>query len=328
MTFGSKVGSIGDLKKKLAKSTGAFIQYIPKESDGTITGRFITEPDEWVSFKEVFDEVRRKSYPVPEEGMPGYPGPEDRVSNRYLANFVITARSDGKAPDDKVVPLQLGKDIANQLVIMYEKNGTMMDRDFELGRSGSGLDTTYYMIPEGPTPRKLDKYTLLDLEQVLEDTYMSVWGDHTQTQAIASKAAKSRVTAGVAAKRRAQVQEVEDEPEDEELDLDGLAKLADDEDDADAAEALTTLCDEQGIDPNDYDTWADVAAALAEEGAEEPEEDEPEDEEEAEYWTEEELSSKTIGELRAIAREMDPPVTTKGLSKPQLIAAILNDTEF
>lgn len=90
MAFGQKVGSIKDLKQSLKKGTGTFIKYIPKEKDGTITVRFLDEPDEWVQYREVFDQVRRKSYPVPDEGMPGYPSPDARVSDRYLVNALDT----------------------------------------------------------------------------------------------------------------------------------------------------------------------------------------------------------------------------------------------
>lgn len=326
MAFGRKVGSIGELKKSLKKKTGTFIKYIPKEKDGTITVRFLEEPETWISFQEVFDQVKRASYPVPDEGMPGFPSGDDRVSTRYLANAIDTEA-------DKVIPLQLPKDLANQLVVRYEKYGTICDRDYELGRSGAGLDTTYYLTPESPTTRKVDKYEALDLEQVLEDAYNNVWGDDVEDK----PAVKSKVTAGAAAKRRAQVEEVEDEPDD----LDALATAADDEDDADAQERLTELADAKGIDTDDYETWAEVADALSEatvdgtDEAPEPDEDdgtdaddEPEEgdgEEGGDFYTREELTPMPIGELRAIAR--DNSIVTTGLSKAALIDALLGGGE-
>lgn len=70
----------------------------------------------------------------------------------------------------------------------------------------------------------------------------------------------------------------EEEGDEAEEDLSVLAKVADVEDDEEAQARLQELADEQDIDTDDYETWSDVADALAgviEEGSEE-EEDEKE----------------------------------------------------
>ena len=77
----------------------------------------------------------------------------------------------------------------------------------------------------------------------------------------------------------------ETEEENEEVDLDALATSADDDSDEDAQTKLTEIAETYDIDPNNLDTWADVAEAIkeAQEGAteEEAEEEEVEEEEEA-----------------------------------------------
>lgn len=323
MAFGSKVGSITDLKKSLEKGKGTFIQYIPK--NGGITGRFLEEPEEWVSFQEVFDQVKRKSYPVPDEGMPGYPNPDDRVSTRYLANFV-------RAEDDRVIPIQLPKDLANQLVVRYEKYGTVTDRDYELFRSGEGLDTVYGCTPESPTPMKLDKYKPLDLEKVLEDAYESVWGVSPSSDDDDDEPITKSKMGGRHAARRRPVELVEEPEEDEDddeaestddeetpVDFTALGVAADNDDDADAIEELSAWCEDADIDPEEYETWAEVAEALMELYPDEVDADD-EDDEEPEY-TEDDLKPKPIGELRTIARDLG--ITTTGKAKPALIRLIL-----
>lgn len=55
------------------------------------------------------------------------------------------------------------------------------------------------------------------------------------------------------------------EDEDEEgPDLEALATAADDDGDEDAIETLTGLAEEAELDPDDYDTWADLVEALSE----------------------------------------------------------------
>lgn len=81
-------------------------------------------------------------------------------------------------------------------------------------------------------------------------------------------------------------EEEEDEVADEEegeIDYDELATMADEGDEG-AATAITEAADDQGIDPNEYETWKDVVAEFntedeEEEEAEEEEEDDDEEDE-------------------------------------------------
>lgn len=168
MPFGQKATSLKQLKKNLKKGSGSFIQFIPKE--GSLTVRFLQEPEEWVAFTEVYDPTLRRGYPLPEEGMPGYDD-DLRRSSRYLCNAL-------DVENDKVIPLQLPKTLVNQLVVRYEKYDTICDRDYELIRDGEGKETTYMASPESPSARKVTKYMnqLIDLEKALEDAYNNVFG--------------------------------------------------------------------------------------------------------------------------------------------------------
>src|SRR5215471_17088568 len=136
MPFGQQVGSMKKLKEGLKGGIGP-IKFIPK--NGNIMVRFLDEPNLWVKYFEVFDQVRNVGWPVPDdESAPGYPDADMRKTKRYLANVV-----DVTGDRDEVVALQLPTSLVNQLVIRYERYDTITDRDYELFRSGSGLDTDY-----------------------------------------------------------------------------------------------------------------------------------------------------------------------------------------
>lgn len=307
MAFGQKAGSIKGLKKSLKGGGAGFIKYVPK--DESLTVRFITDPDEWLMYKETFDETTNRGYPVPDDkNAPGYPDSDQRQSKRYLANAVMV-------DDDKVVPIQMPVSLVNQLVVLYEKYGTVIDRDFELMRSGTGLDTTYQAVPEAPMKRKLDKYKPMDLEQVLEEAYNAIWGDdpsvevddddeeddeEEDTVAVRRPVGKKRAAKKKAASKVVEeIEDDEDEPDVDELDDDDIED--EDEDDED----IDDLAEDDDEDEDDDD---------------EADADDDED-----FYTEADLKAMGIADLRALAREYG--VTTKGLKKPQIIDALLSDED-
>ena len=162
---GGKAGSVTRLKKEMEKSSGGgvWVRYLKEGED--LTGRFLTEPDEWYAYREHYD---------PEAGFfpcigrdndcPGcnhHSEKVQRASRRYLANFLDTE-------DGRVVPLKLPLDLANRLVARYERNNnTILNRDYTLHRMGKGLDTTYDVTPEDKSDMDLSRYEMIDPEEVL-----------------------------------------------------------------------------------------------------------------------------------------------------------------
>lgn len=90
--------------------------------------------------------------------------------------------------------------------------------------------------------------------------------------------------------------EDQDETEEEVENLDALADLADDQEDAEAQDRLTELAGEYELDPDDYGTWQELADAIRESGY-------GEDEEESSY------SDWTLKDLKARCKELDLPTT-------------------
>lgn len=320
MPFGQEVGSLKRLKEGL-KGSGP-IRFIPK--NGRLMVRFLEEPEKWSKYFEVFDPIKNQGWPVPEdESAPGFPDPDMRKTKRYLANAVDTER-------DEVIALQLPASLVNDLVIRYERYDTLTDRDYELFRTGSGLDTDYGLTPEPASKRNMAKYKALDLEDVLQQAYDAVWGDTddgiTDEEPLVPEPAPVARAAKKATKATKKAAVVEPPTFTE------LGELADNGDEP-AAIALTEAAIAADIDPDDYPTWAGLAEVLEDgEGLlDEPEpaeEDEPpleDDDDEplpdSDTYSEEELEAMQIAELRVLARENG--IVTRGMGKKEVVAALM-----
>lgn len=202
---GGTVGSIRQMKKSLKKSSGGqYLSRVPSESELIV--RFLTEPTDWVEYSEHFDDIR-KFYPCSDD----CPGCElgERASKRYLANALNVEES-------KVIPLVLPVTAARDLLKKYDRYNTLMDRDYIIARTGSGLDTEYEVSPEGPLKRSLGKYDLLDLWSLLEKQLPGAEDDDEDEDEDEDKppSRSSRRTAGSARRRPADDDDDEDDEED------------------------------------------------------------------------------------------------------------------
>ena len=155
---GSKLGTIEAVKASLKRGANSNLTYIKHVGDEGMVVRFLTEPEEWYGYQEYYDVENKVFVPmVVDEVLPD----GVRPSFRYLTCALDTQT-------DRVVPLKLAKTCANLLMIKYEKYGTVIDRNYELDRHGTGLDTTYDVTPCTPTKVNLKKYDLLELDEILE----------------------------------------------------------------------------------------------------------------------------------------------------------------
>lgn len=149
---------VGKNLRKLAKTGGGPLTFIGEEG---ITVRFLTETDEWWAYDEWFDGEHyvavSDDFEIPDDADGNA---AERVTRRFLAAAV-------DVDQDKVVILKLPSSVAETLDKALDKRGTLMDRDYELSREGSGFDTEYLVLPESPKKRRLNKYDLPDIETVL-----------------------------------------------------------------------------------------------------------------------------------------------------------------
>jgi hypothetical protein len=316
------------LREQLKKGGGgAFIKNVP--ANDVMVVRFLTEPDDWYGYKEAYDTEVRRYFPVL-EGMEITS--EQRVSNRFLAIVLDVT-------EDKVIPLKMPKDLANRVLMRYDRYETIMDRDYELSRMGEGLDTTYDCAPGDKVKRNLAKYELLDLDEVIAKAadYAGT-GNNVPESSSAKKAAAKRTVAvvedddddeeeetpvvkapvaKVAPKRPAAAAAVEDDDDDED---------EDDEDDEDEAPA-----------PAPVKKSAPVKKAAAKPAVEEDDsfpEDDDDDEDDEEVavaaadeeggddsYSEAELQAMSLRDLRALAEAYG--IDHAGLNKAALIEAIM-----
>lgn len=159
---GGTFKSVGHLKGMFNKTSSLVIN-VP--ADSTKVVRFLTEPDQWFAYQEYWDNERRRYIPVA-DGVE----PPVRPSQRFLAQVV-------DRETDQVIALKMPKDLTNRLVLRFDRYNTIMDRDYEIMRTGKGLDTSYDVTPEAPTSFDSAKYTKIDLLEILETAFNSATGD-------------------------------------------------------------------------------------------------------------------------------------------------------
>jgi hypothetical protein len=150
--------NVKELKKNLKRGGKAgYLSRVP--ADGR-TVRFLTEPDKWFKFYEHYDEAREddRYFPCTEDCVGCDEGLD--TSKRWLANALDTS-------ENRVIPQVLPASLVGNLMKKYDKFGTIMDRDYELTKEGSGMGTEYDALYESPKKMKLDRFELLNLEDVL-----------------------------------------------------------------------------------------------------------------------------------------------------------------
>ena len=323
---GGKVTSINSLRSSVKKGSGSgsFLSRIP--ADASLTVRFLTEPTEWIAYFEYYDAEQKRFFPSI-EGVQT----QERPAARYLANALDVVES-------RVIPLVMPKSVAASLLKKYDKYATLLDRDYELSRSGAGLETEYDVTPEPPTKMNLDRYDLLDLmgllESQLEDVPVNSDDDEDEED---DKPVKKSV-AKAAPKAKAPVEDDEDDEDDEDSDDESLSR--DDLEEKSLAE-LKILARAKGVETKGLDTDALIDALLGEaeeddeddevlatgSASDEDEESDEDSEEDEEYEevevTEEELRKMSMSEIKAIASDYELKVKA-GASKDDLIEMILD----
>lgn len=145
-----RAGSMKKLKKNLETGSGSFLRTIP--GDDTLTVRFLEEPYEWFGYYEHWvDDVPVVCVEDDCEGCNSPDQNEQRRSYRYLTSAYVVDNSD-------VELLKLPKSLVDNLAEYADSYGTIMDRDYDLKKKGTGFNTTYSAVPDSPTKMKLEKY--------------------------------------------------------------------------------------------------------------------------------------------------------------------------
>jgi hypothetical protein len=194
---GGQVKSVKALRNSMKKGgSDSRLKRIP--GDEPMVVRFLQEPDEWFEFFEHWDDSTGRPAICTDDC--DYCADDVRVSKRALASVVVIS-------EGKVEPLVLPSTLVNRLLTRYDKYHTMIDRNYELIRTGKGLDTEYDVEAEPPTKMRLSRYETLDAAELLESMAPGADDDDEDDEPPARSAASK-------SKRRV-VEDDEDDDEDE-----------------------------------------------------------------------------------------------------------------
>lgn len=112
------------------------------KADETLKVRFLQEPDDWHEAYHHY--IDQKFYWCSRRNCEHCDG-GNRPRKAALANVVIMASPrDGDV--GRVVVMQMPPSLADQVLKRHEKFGTILDRDYDLSREGSGLNDTKYSV--------------------------------------------------------------------------------------------------------------------------------------------------------------------------------------
>lgn len=159
-----RIGSVKAMKKSLKKSGSASVKNIPSED--SLTVRFLDDAEDFHGYYEHY--VGGKYEPCVSDDCDGCNSDdpdEQRKNFRYLANAYVV-------DDQKVWALKMPKSLVEMLMSYHGKYKTLLDRDYELSRTGSGKNDTKYMaVPDSPTPMKTKRFESkkFDLDDVLSE---------------------------------------------------------------------------------------------------------------------------------------------------------------
>lgn len=154
-------GRFGTLKavKNMGSSAGGqhpSLKIIRAEEPLTV--RFLEEPENWFGYMEHYDPEKQQFVTCTEGECC------DELQKPGMAVLASAFVRD----DGKVMAVKMKSSLVEILIAYYEKWGTILDRDYELRRSGSGKnDTKYFASNEDRQPMNLSRYKPIDPEEVL-----------------------------------------------------------------------------------------------------------------------------------------------------------------
>lgn len=206
-----KLASKKGLKQSLSSGGGKFAQRVPEEG---IIVRFLTEPEEWWEVELHYGE--KTSFPC--NGDDGCLGCDEGMDTgrKWYANAYV-------AEDDRVVVFEMGQSVVSEISRKYDRNHTVMDRDFEITKEGTGLRTKYFVDALDPRHVKgLDKMEPIDMEEFFEEWLkraMREEGGEEEVTATTRRRTKSKPSRRkVMEEDDIEDDEIDDEEEDEEED--------------------------------------------------------------------------------------------------------------
>lgn len=297
--------SADELKDKFSRSgQGLFIFLKDGES---VRIRFLAEPNKW----RLFSDHRAKkggnwtTVPCISDVCPL--DDDDQPSQKVLIPVYDVKQK-------KIRIVKAGSRLFDDLIGVHGR-GKLLDRDYNLLREGSELDTKYILDAEDKEQRpELKKLTLPDLDKILEDSVSRYYDMDTKKKSDKDDDNEEKKVPKKKGKRKD-----EDEEEDDDVELE---EDDDEEDDDDEDEDEDEESDDDDDDDDDEDEEDEKPAKkkskvkpkkkAKDEDEEEDDEDESEDEDDDEDEDDEESEEEEEGDDEDDEDE-DPPAKPKKL---------------
>lgn len=198
-----RLASKKGIKASLTSTGGKYAQRVPDEG---IELRFLEEPEEWFAVELHYGD--KDAYPCVgiDDGCIGCEEGVNTGKKWYASAYW--------PEEDRVVVFEMGKTVMEAILKKYERNNTVQDRNFEITKEGTGMQTRYFVESlDAQRIKGQDQMEPIDLEKFFDDWLTRFHNESGAEEVISTKG--RRRTASSASKRRRAVAE-EDDIEDEE----------------------------------------------------------------------------------------------------------------
>lgn len=166
MPIGKKVGSRSNLKSMIASGNNSDDDIWRIKGDETARIRFLTEPSGWSQYREHYDGAAKGNRFIPcigrDEGC-RLCDDGNKPNAKFLA--AVVDQRQGKARALVITP-----GIGEEFYQRWAKEDTVMDRTYEISRTGTTMEDTKYRLDwESPSKFNARRYEVPDLEELLQE---------------------------------------------------------------------------------------------------------------------------------------------------------------
>jgi hypothetical protein len=152
---GGIAGTVQKLRQNLATastSSNSRKILIVKE-DEPVKVRMLQDPDEWMIFYEHYVPENKAFVPALDPD-PLSTHPDEKVRRTSLRHMVNVLNLETM----QVQLLKMNQDLTNRFMMRYNRYNTLTDRNYEILRTGSGLQTAYDVEADDAEPMDLTRF--------------------------------------------------------------------------------------------------------------------------------------------------------------------------
>jgi len=163
---GGIAGTVQKLKQNLIAASGGgnSRKLLLIREDEPVKVRFLQNPDKWMIFYEHYVPDSKMFVPALDPD-PLANHSDERVRKTSLRHMTNVLNIETM----QVCLLKMNQDLTNRLMMRFTRYETLTDRNYEIVRSGTGLQTAYDIEPDDVATMDLDKFAkkMYDMELFL-----------------------------------------------------------------------------------------------------------------------------------------------------------------